>query len=120
MSRRIDPRFQELLAAALLFWLPAHRDHGLSERQAQRRLETATALPHQATRHWPAACRDLLTRARTSVAEGRDAPGGIDKASIQAAADARWTPAAMVQAPHYAWQDRADIGDGPDYSGLAA
>ncbi|MFZ4687871.1 MAG: hypothetical protein ACOYLS_01405 [Polymorphobacter sp.] len=103
MSRRIDPAFQELLASVLLFWLPAHRDHGLSIKAARNRLEAAldAAAPVQSL--WPSPCATLALAAQNSL-DGQ--PGGIDKAAIEAATDARWHAAAR-----YAWQDRRDLCD---------
>lgn len=102
MSRRIDPKFQEVLCAALLVFLPVHRDHSLSQRQALRRLEKAIALPRGVMERWPSECCDLVIRAQLTIDQ---MPGGIDKASIEAATDAKWPV-------RHAWQNRADIGDG--------
>lgn len=104
--RRIDPAFQEVLAAALLVWLPAHRDHSLSVAQARARLLKAIDLPRGAMVGWPAACVDLVVRSQLTL-EGQ--PGGIDKASIEAATDAQWPR--IQTAARYGWQDRVDIGD---------
>jgi hypothetical protein len=110
--RSIDPKFQEVLCAALLVFLPAHRDHSLSAAQARARLLKAIDLPRGAMIGWPAACVDLVVRSQLTL---NGEPGGIDKASIEAATDAPWprvqTAARYGAAPHFAWQDRADIGD---------
>jgi hypothetical protein len=108
--RRIDPLFQEVLCAALLVFLPAHRDHSLSAAQARARLLKAIDLPRGAMIGWPAACVDLVVRSQLTL-EGQ--AGGIDKGSIEAATDAPW-PRVQVTTQagaRYAWQDRADIGE---------
>lgn len=104
MSRRIAPEFQEVLAASLLVFLPHHRDHSLSQRQARRRLEKAIDLPRGMMEAWPAACCNLVIKAQLTI---DDMPGGIDKAAIEAATDAKWPAATGRQA----WQRRRDIGD---------
>lgn len=102
MSRRIDPQFQELLCASLLVFLPSHRNFGLSQAKAVQRLTKAIDLPRGTLKGWPVECADLVIRAQLTI-DGQ--PGGIDKASIQAATDAKWPV-------RYGWQSRRDIGDG--------
>lgn len=110
MSRRVDPAARELWTAALLFFLPCHKQGRLSFAQARDRLTKAVDIERGGIVHWPAEVADLLVRAQLSL-DGQ--PGGITRDSINAAIDAKW------DAPHYAWQARRDIGDADAFEAAA-
>lgn len=114
MTRRVPPEFTELLAAALLWHLPDYRQGRIcvSRAQAEARLRAAIDLPRGMLASWPAEAVDLVIRAQLTL-DGK--PGGLTDEAIKAACDALWPVATLAATGRrYAWQARADIGDGAE------
>lgn len=106
MTRRVDPAFQELLTASLLFFLPAHKDGRLSDAQARARLAKALDLPRGQFVAWPIGAVQLAVRAQMALDGDRRL---LDRDVLAEAHDAKWPR--FVPGARYAWQDRRDIGD---------
>lgn len=106
---RSPDSFTELLGASLKAML-CHAPSSATRQdigEARERLEAAVAaIADRDTVAWPAPARELLELARRELG-GEPA---IQRGPFMAACEAAWPR--LDEFAHFAWQDRADVGDG--------